>query len=85
VSVIVQAPVPLPAVSYLAAATACAKGANADISRVPSDHDDRRRFAADRAGQHSIRVNDQWRICFAWREGDAYEVEITDHHWARES
>jgi toxin HigB-1 len=35
---------------------------------------------ADRAGQHSIRVNDQWRIGFAWREGDAYDVEITDYH-----
>ncbi len=34
----------------------------------------------DRAGQHSIRINDQWRICFVWREGDAYEVEITDYH-----
>ncbi|MGD0307003.1 MAG: type II toxin-antitoxin system RelE/ParE family toxin [Candidatus Acidiferrales bacterium] len=34
----------------------------------------------NRKGQHSIRINDQWRICFAWREGDAYEVEITDYH-----
>jgi proteic killer suppression protein len=34
----------------------------------------------DRAGQHSIRVNDQWRICFVWREGDAYHVELTDYH-----
>jgi proteic killer suppression protein len=34
----------------------------------------------DRAGQHSIRVNDQWRICFVWREADAYDVEITDYH-----
>jgi proteic killer suppression protein len=34
----------------------------------------------DRAGQHSIRINDQWRICFVWRDGDAYEVEITDYH-----
>ena len=33
-----------------------------------------------RAGQHSIRINDQWRICFKWRDGDAYEVEITDYH-----
>ena len=33
-----------------------------------------------RAGQHSIRVNDQWRICFVWRDGNAYEVEITDYH-----
>jgi proteic killer suppression protein len=34
----------------------------------------------DRRGQHSIRINDQWRICFVWREGNAYEVEITDYH-----
>ena len=34
----------------------------------------------DRAGQHSIRVNDQWRICFRWQEGDAYDVEIVDYH-----
>jgi proteic killer suppression protein len=34
----------------------------------------------DRAGQLSIRVNDQWRICFEWREGDAYEVEVVDYH-----
>ena len=34
----------------------------------------------DRAGQHSIRINDQWRICFHWKDGDAYEVEITDYH-----
>lgn len=34
----------------------------------------------DRAGQHSIRVNDQWRICFRWRDGDAHDVEIVDYH-----
>jgi proteic killer suppression protein len=34
----------------------------------------------DRKGQHSIRVNDQWRICFRWRERDAYDVEIVDYH-----
>ena len=34
----------------------------------------------DRAGQHSIRVNDQWRICFVWRQEGAYPVEITDYH-----
>jgi len=33
-----------------------------------------------RQGQHSIRINDQWRICFTWREGDAYGVEIVDYH-----
>ena len=34
----------------------------------------------DRAGQHSIRINDQWRICFVWHEGNAQEVEIVDYH-----
>lgn len=34
----------------------------------------------DRKGQHSIRVNDQWRICFEWREDGAYGVEIVDYH-----
>ncbi|WP_420541377.1 type II toxin-antitoxin system RelE/ParE family toxin [Phreatobacter oligotrophus] len=34
----------------------------------------------DRTGQHAIRVNDQWRICFVWRDGDAYEVEFCDYH-----
>lgn len=33
-----------------------------------------------RKGQHSIRVNDQWRICFRWNEGDAFDVEIVDYH-----
>ncbi|MFZ0277159.1 MAG: type II toxin-antitoxin system RelE/ParE family toxin [Candidatus Sulfotelmatobacter sp.] len=33
-----------------------------------------------RKGQHSIRINDQWRLCFAWRDGNAYEVEIVDYH-----
>jgi len=33
-----------------------------------------------RTGQCSIRVNSQWRICFIWRDGDAYEVEIADYH-----
>jgi len=33
-----------------------------------------------REGQHSIRINDQWRICFSWRDGDAHAVEITDYH-----
>jgi len=34
----------------------------------------------DRAGQRSIRINRQWRICFRWRSGDAYDVEIVDYH-----
>jgi len=38
------------------------------------------RLAGDRKGWYSIRINDQWRICFRWRDGDAYEVEIVDYH-----
>ena len=38
------------------------------------------RLSGDRAGQHSVRINDQWRICFRWLEGDAYDVEVTDYH-----
>lgn len=34
----------------------------------------------DRAGQHSIRVNDQWRLCFRWQDGDAHDVELVDYH-----
>ena len=34
----------------------------------------------DRAGQHSIRINDQWRLCFEWRDGHAWRVEIVDYH-----
>ena len=34
----------------------------------------------DRAGQHSIRLNDQWRICFVWRDNNAHDVEIVDYH-----
>lgn len=34
----------------------------------------------DRLGQFSIRINDQWRICFNWRDGDAFKVEIVDYH-----
>lgn len=34
----------------------------------------------ERAGQHSIRINDQFRICFRWRNGDAHDVEIVDYH-----
>ena len=34
----------------------------------------------DRKGQHSIRINDQFRVCFVWKDGNAYNVEITDYH-----
>jgi hypothetical protein len=38
------------------------------------------RLKGNREGQHSIRINDQWRLCFAWHDGNAYEVEIVDYH-----
>jgi len=47
--------------------------------RVPPSHR-LEKLAGDRAGQWSIRVNDQYRVCFEFRGGDAYEVEITDYH-----
>jgi proteic killer suppression protein len=37
-------------------------------------------LVGDRRGQHSIRINDRSRVCFVWRDGDAYEIEITDYH-----
>ena len=37
-------------------------------------------LTGDRAGQHSIRLNDQWRLCFVWRDGAAHDVEIADYH-----
>jgi proteic killer suppression protein len=38
------------------------------------------KLSGDRKGQHSIRINDQWRICFHWKNGDALDVEIADYH-----
>lgn len=38
------------------------------------------KLKGDRVGQHSIRINDQWRICFVWKADGPYEVEITDYH-----
>jgi len=38
------------------------------------------KLKGDRVGQHSIRINDQWRICFAWKGGAAYEVEVVEYH-----
>jgi proteic killer suppression protein len=37
-------------------------------------------LSGNRKGQHSISINDQWRICFEWKDGNAYNVEITDYH-----
>jgi proteic killer suppression protein len=38
------------------------------------------KLSGNREGQHSIRINQQWRICFQWKDGDCYEVEIVDYH-----
>ena len=38
------------------------------------------RLKGDRQGQHCVRINEQWRICFWWEAGNAYDVEIVDHH-----
>jgi len=38
------------------------------------------KLVGNRAGQHSIRINDRWRICFRWEREDAYDVEIVDYH-----
>lgn len=49
-----------------------------DLSSPPGNRLEKLR--GDRSGQHSIRINDQWRLCFRWRNGDAYEVQIADYH-----
>jgi len=49
-----------------------------DLRVPPGNHLER--LSGKRDGQHSIRINDQWRICFRWKRGDAYDVEITDYH-----
>ncbi len=38
------------------------------------------KLSGDREGRYSIRINDQWRVCFVWQDGDAYDVEIVDYH-----
>jgi proteic killer suppression protein len=49
-----------------------------DLRGPPGNHLEA--LTGGRAGQHSIRVNDRWRLCFAWQNGDAYDVEIVDYH-----
>ena len=49
-----------------------------DVSAFPGNRLEA--LAGDRRGQHSIRINDQYRICFTWREGNAEDVEITKHY-----
>lgn len=49
-----------------------------DLHGLPSNRLEA--LAGDRAGQFSIRINWQWRICFRWQDGDTYQVEIVDYH-----
>ena len=49
-----------------------------DLKAPPNNHLEA--LKDDRKGQHSIRINRQWRVCFRWREGNAYDVEIVDFH-----
>jgi proteic killer suppression protein len=56
-----------------------AAAAGLDALRQPPGNR-REALAGDRKGQHSIRINDQWRICFVWHDGAAEHVEITDYH-----
>ena len=49
-----------------------------DLRVLPSNHLEK--LAGKRKGQYSIRINDQWRICFVWKGTDAYQVEIVDYH-----
>jgi toxin HigB-1 len=49
-----------------------------DMAAVPGNRLET--LGGDRKGQHSIRINDQWRICFIWRQGAAESVEIVDYH-----
>ena len=49
-----------------------------DLRVPPGNH--LKALKGNRKGQHTIRINDQWRICFRWVEGNAYDVEIVDYH-----
>jgi toxin HigB-1 len=49
-----------------------------DLSAIPGNH--LGKLKGKRIGQHSIRINDQWRVCFIWNDGVADEVEIVDYH-----
>lgn len=49
-----------------------------DLRVSPANHLEQLR--GDRKGKYSIRVNDQWRVCFVWEDGNAYEIEISDYH-----
>jgi proteic killer suppression protein len=65
--------------SALRKLTVLAAAEHLDDLRVPPGNR-LERLKGDRVGQHSVRINDQWRICFRWSDGDAFDVEITDYH-----
>lgn len=64
--------------AYRKLAVLDAAGAVADLRIPPGNRLEK--LSGDRTGQYSIRINDQWRICFTWSRGDAFEVEIVDYH-----
>jgi len=56
----------------------CVASSGEDGAWKPLKH--KRALAGDRKGQHSVRINDQYRICFVWKDGDAHQVEVVDYH-----
>lgn len=49
-----------------------------DLKMPPSNH--LKQLSGKKKEQYSIRINDQWRLCFDWKDGDSYEVEVIDYH-----
>ncbi len=64
--------------AYAKLAILDAAGTVSDLRIPPGNRLEK--LSGDRAGQYSIRINDQWRICFTWNQGDAFNVEIVDYH-----
>jgi len=69
---------PLQRAAWKKLAVLHAAGSLADLRVPPGNRLEK--LSGRRQGQHGIRINDQWRICFVWQEGDAYDVEIVDYH-----
>ena len=53
---------------------------NSSLLNTPRTWTLTEKIRGDRTGQYSVRINERWRICFEWRKGDAYNVEIVDYH-----
>jgi proteic killer suppression protein len=62
--------------SYIKLAILDAAGSLSDLRIPPGNRLEK--LSGDRKGKYSIRINDQWRVCFVWRRGESFEVEITD-------